>query len=244
MDVVVREARESELAEIGAVTAEIYEGMVSPEYLEVLRDARSRWEAPATAQLVAFDDGTDDSTDDGTGSLLGVAVLATSGSPWQDIAADDDEAEIRMLGVRAPARGRGVGEALVNACVALAKTAGAARIVLSTEPEMTDAQRLYARLGFARVPERDWEPRPGLSLLAYALELPEYCGHCGELLTAGAHEACAARLELEPPRYCGQCARRMVVQVLPSGWTARCSRHGSVSGPVSQGTARPTPRSG
>ena len=119
MDVVVREARESELAEIGAVTAEIYEGMVSPEYLEVLRDARSRWEAPATTQLVAFDDGMDDGTDDGADGtedadgaveadsadgLLGVAVLAAPGSPWQDIAADGGEAEIRMLGVRETAR--------------------------------------------------------------------------------------------------------------------------------------------
>ena len=38
----------------------------------------------------------------------------------------------------------------------------------------------------------------------------------------------AARLGLEPPRYCGQCGRRMVVQVRPDGWDARCSRHGSV----------------
>ncbi|GAA2069832.1 biotin synthase auxiliary protein BsaP [Williamsia deligens] len=38
----------------------------------------------------------------------------------------------------------------------------------------------------------------------------------------------AARLGLEPPRYCGRCGRRMVVQVVPTGWTARCSRHGSV----------------
>lgn len=38
----------------------------------------------------------------------------------------------------------------------------------------------------------------------------------------------AARLGLEPPRFCGQCGRRMVVQVRPDGWSARCSRHGSV----------------
>lgn len=37
-----------------------------------------------------------------------------------------------------------------------------------------------------------------------------------------------ARLGLEPPRYCGQCGRRMVVQVRPDGWHARCSRHGEV----------------
>jgi len=38
----------------------------------------------------------------------------------------------------------------------------------------------------------------------------------------------AAQLGLEPPRYCGQCGRRMVVQVRPDGWSARCSRHGTV----------------
>lgn len=36
----------------------------------------------------------------------------------------------------------------------------------------------------------------------------------------------AAALGLEPPRYCEQCGRRMVVQVSPDGWWARCSRHG------------------
>ena len=35
-----------------------------------------------------------------------------------------------------------------------------------------------------------------------------------------------ARGAIEPPRYCPDCARRMVVQVTPSGWSARCSRHG------------------
>jgi hypothetical protein len=56
-----------------------------------------------------------------------------------------------------------------------------------------------------------------------------YCGQCGKPVGEADHQACAARLELEPPRYCGQCARRMVVQVLPSGWTARCSAHGDVA---------------
>jgi hypothetical protein len=57
----------------------------------------------------------------------------------------------------------------------------------------------------------------------------QYCGRCGHPVGETAHEGCAAGLELEPPRYCRQCARRMVVQVLPTGWTARCSRHGSVN---------------
>jgi hypothetical protein len=58
-----------------------------------------------------------------------------------------------------------------------------------------------------------------------------YCGHCGgslaaPALTATAHDNCARQLELEPPRYCRQCKRRMVVQVLPGRWIARCAEHG------------------
>lgn len=52
-----------------------------------------------------------------------------------------------------------------------------------------------------------------------------YCDQCGEPEAAPGHPRCAIRRDLEPPRYCGTCARRMVVQVHPTGWTARCSRH-------------------
>lgn len=38
----------------------------------------------------------------------------------------------------------------------------------------------------------------------------------------------AASMGLEPPRFCGQCGRRMIVQVSPDGWWAKCSRHGVV----------------
>lgn len=38
----------------------------------------------------------------------------------------------------------------------------------------------------------------------------------------------AARLGLEAPRFCQICGRRMVVQIRPDGWHARCSRHGEL----------------
>jgi len=53
-----------------------------------------------------------------------------------------------------------------------------------------------------------------------------YCGRCGELLTTGDHRSCVRLLQLEPPRYCSACRRRMVVQVTPDHWTARCVEHG------------------
>jgi ribosomal protein S18 acetylase RimI-like enzyme len=169
MDLVVREARETELERIGELTAEVYgdEGQVSEEYLRVLRDARARWESPATTLLVAHDDGAEE-----PGDILGTVVYAAPGSPWRDLAVED-EAEFRMLATAVPARGRGVGESLVRACIERAKRAGAPRLVLSTGHEMLAAHRLYERLGFARMPERDWRPRPEMEhlLRAYALEL-------------------------------------------------------------------------
>jgi hypothetical protein len=58
----------------------------------------------------------------------------------------------------------------------------------------------------------------------------EFCVHCGQTLAEGPHPACQnARTALEPPRFCGQCARRMVVQVTPTGWSAHCSRHGDLA---------------
>lgn len=74
---------------------------------------------------------------------------------------------------------------------------------------------------------------------------PQFCDQCGkptatETVAVAAteaegegegtntHSTCAARRELEPPRYCPQCARRMVVQIVPTGWTARCSAHGEL----------------
>lgn len=45
---------------------------------------------------------------------------------------------------------------------------------------------------------------------------------------AGASMPTAAQLGLEPPRFCAACGRRMIVQIRPDGWWAKCSRHGLV----------------
>ena len=57
-----------------------------------------------------------------------------------------------------------------------------------------------------------------------------YCGHCGREEADGSHEDCRRSLAMEPPRYCAQCRRRMIVQVHPMGWTAKCSVHGELAG--------------
>ena len=57
----------------------------------------------------------------------------------------------------------------------------------------------------------------------------EYCDHCGQPVGTGVHDRCVRLRTMEPPRYCAQCRRRMVVQVVPRGWVARCVEHGETS---------------
>jgi ribosomal protein S18 acetylase RimI-like enzyme len=64
---------------------------------------------------------------------------------------------IRMLVVDPAARGQGVGRALTQACLRLARRDGAEAIALHTSPAMEVALALYLRMGFKllrRVPDR------------------------------------------------------------------------------------------
>jgi ribosomal protein S18 acetylase RimI-like enzyme len=84
----------------------------------------------------------------------------------------DGEASFRMLAVDVTAQGQGVGEALVTACIDRASAGGRA-LFIHSGTWMTAAHRLYGRLGFARVPERDWEiVDGGFTLLAFHRPLP------------------------------------------------------------------------
>lgn len=102
--------------------------------------------------------------------IVGTVMLQA----WPDagpVVTGPDEAEIRALSVRPDAQGSGAGWQLVLAVIERARHAGVRHLVLCTEPEMRTAHRLYERAGFARLPERDWSPAPGVTLLVYGLKL-------------------------------------------------------------------------
>ena len=110
---------------------------------------------------------------DSSGAVLGGVTYAVGGGRLANLA-EGAEAEIRMLAVAPHSRGRGVGRALAEACIRRARAEGRGRLWLETSPWMTDAQALYRRLGFARVPDRDRvEVSSGAAfeLWAYCLEL-------------------------------------------------------------------------
>lgn len=103
--------------------------------------------------------------------VLGAVLFVDPGGRYAEVSGPG-EGEFRMLAVDPAAQGRGVGRALVRACVERAVAAGCHAVVISVRDFARAAQRLYDATGFTRVPERDWSPAPEVSLLVLRLELP------------------------------------------------------------------------
>lgn len=219
MPITVRPARPDDHDAVAELTARVYldEGYGDEQYAPQLRAVAARVD---TATVLVAEDGD---------RLLGAVTVATRGGDWAEQAVPG-EAVIRMLVVAPDARGSGAGSALVQACLQAARADGCTLVRLSSQDTMTAAHRLYERAGFVRTPSLDWSPVPGLQLRAYALPLAPWCGQCGQALTPERHAACRRAASLDPPRYCAQCRRRMVVQVTPTGWSARCVEHGTRTG--------------
>jgi GNAT superfamily N-acetyltransferase len=158
---VVGPAGPADHARIAELTVAAYaaEDLAPAEYLPQLADVAGR--ADRAELLVARDH---------DGRIVGSVALVLSGD-FGEVVESPDEAAFRMLAVDPGARGQGIGAALVRACLDRARSAGKRRMVLSTGERMTAAHRLYAHLGFTRLPERDWAPVPGIDLRVYSLDL-------------------------------------------------------------------------
>jgi ribosomal protein S18 acetylase RimI-like enzyme len=102
--------------------------------------------------------------------LGGVTYVSDATNPYAE-QLGDGEAGIRMLAVDPDTQGRGVGRALLDACLALARSQGRQAVGLHSTTLMTVAHRLYQDVGFVRVPERDWSPESGVTLVAFRLVL-------------------------------------------------------------------------
>ncbi len=167
MDITIRPARQEEFEEIGELLVAAYaaDGLLAlgadDPYVHELRKVAER--AEQAEVLTAAD---------ADGTVLGAVTFAAPGSPYAEIAGPD-EGEFRMLAVAPAGRGRGIGEALVRACMDRARSLGLTRMVLSALPHIENAHRVYQRIGFTRIPQRDWEPLPGITLLAFTCDLGE-----------------------------------------------------------------------
>lgn len=159
----IRDAHRDELDEVGEIRVGAYlaDGFLSPSsgYAPRLRELGADGLGPV---LVA--------ADDVAGSLLGTVMLQV----WPqggEVVKGPGEAEIRALAVRPDAQGAGVGRKLLAAVIERARRLGVQHLVLLTQPEMKAAHHLYDEAGFARLPDRDWSPESGVTLLAYGMIL-------------------------------------------------------------------------
>ena len=164
--VAIRPIAQEEHAAAGELTVTAY---VSPpatddppqdlgDYLDELRDVSAR--AKEAFVLVAM----------GEREMLGcVTYIATPQSLLAEFH-DPEAAGIRMLAVAPDARGRGVGAALVQECIARARSEGKRRIILHTTRWMHAAHGLYSGLGFERRLELDMD-LPQVCLVAFVLQL-------------------------------------------------------------------------
>ena len=166
MGVDIRPVRPQEYQEAGRVTAGAYEmfgpGSASPnpDYLDRVADVATR-----TKHAMVL------------GAFEGAAILGTvtlelddripGGHPRPPL--QPDQAHVRMLGVDAGARRKGIGRALMEACIVEARKAGKKRLTLETTASMTAAHRLYEAMEFHSDPDTVYDD--GFRLLNYSLPL-------------------------------------------------------------------------
>jgi GNAT superfamily N-acetyltransferase len=162
-DIEVRGARPDDYGRIADLTVDVYRALpgdhLADGYESEIRDVEGR--ARGAELLVALDGDT----------VVGSCTLATDAeSPWLEWA-EPDEIELRLLVVDPSARGRGIAQALVETCIERARELHRPIILHSTQ-YMTAAHRLYERLGFRRLPERDNnEVLPGYEFRAYRYDV-------------------------------------------------------------------------
>lgn len=158
----IRPATEADYETAGKMCVAAYnaDGQLVGDYAEELADIAGRI---AHSEVYIAEDAT-------TGTLLGTVTFVRPGTPLAELAREG-EAEFRMLAVDPAAQGRGVGKALTRACMDRAVELGYPALVLYTRSWNETAIGMYKRLGFERVPDRDWTFEPGLTLVAMRADL-------------------------------------------------------------------------
>jgi ribosomal protein S18 acetylase RimI-like enzyme len=168
VSLIVRAALPGEYPDAGRITAEGYhaddllrrpDGLIDNKYEARLADADRR--AREAELMVAVDDG----------KVLGTVTWCPPTSPLRELATRPDQAEFRMLAVAPAGRRRGVGRALVYACLDRARAESMHEVLLSSLPQMTAAHALYREFGFVRAPELDHSPKAQVHLWAFRLSL-------------------------------------------------------------------------
>ncbi|GIG20072.1 N-acetyltransferase [Cellulomonas chitinilytica] len=145
-----------------SVTAYEHDYDISDQYRASLADVATR---ARDAQVWVAEDLA-------TGTLLGTVATPRPGEHIS-LLGRDGELDFRLLAVAPHARGQGVGALLTRFVVELARQRGLHRVVMNSGPRMTGAHRLYHRLGFVRLTDRETRVVEGGTLLAFGLDVAQ-----------------------------------------------------------------------
>ncbi len=162
----LREARSDEYDNVSRLIRDAYqqyENFLPPEawkfYVEDMMDVRKRL---SESQLIVAQLDR---------QLAGAVTLYLDAGHSSQGVWPSGWASIRLLAVHPDYRGQGIGRALMEECIRRCRDQGVATIGLHTTEIMDVARRMYERMGFVRIPEFDFYPRPGVVVMAYRLDL-------------------------------------------------------------------------
>lgn len=165
MNVIVRPVTPADYDAVARITVAAYLGAGYFEsedypYVQKIKDVAAR--AKVAPIIVAERDD----------QVIGSATLAVEGDEWADIA-QADELEFRLLVVDPAVQRSRAGAAMVTAIIDRARGMdGINAVSLTTGDDWFGAHALYQKLGFTRIPERDWiVPENGKQLNVYRLNL-------------------------------------------------------------------------
>jgi GNAT superfamily N-acetyltransferase len=153
---VVRDATEAELAALGRLMVSVYSSLEGfpgaaeqPRYYELLADIGRLSGQPDTRLLVAAADG------DLLGGVVYFSDMARYGAGGT-ATREQDASGFRLLAVDRAARGMGVGRALAERCIELARQHRHRHVVIHTTDAMKVAWGMYEGMGFERAPDLDF----------------------------------------------------------------------------------------
>jgi len=167
----IRELSPQEADALGGLMVRAYSGLAGfpspseqPGYYQMLRDIGSFAERPGATILVAVSPNAE---------LLGGVVYFGDMSQYGSGGAatsETDASGMRLLGVDPRFRHCGVGKALTEACIELARKSGRAQVILHTTKAMQVAWNLYEKLGFVRSEDLDFHQQE-LPVFGFRLKL-------------------------------------------------------------------------
>lgn len=164
---IIRDARPDERDAVSDLTVRAYAEFASimdpTSWAELDGAVRGALASDAPADCIVAED---------RGTLIGSVMLyPANADAYGDLARAVGCPEVRLVAVAPEARRRGVARALMEECIRRARAWGATAVGLHTSRSLRAAMALYARMGFERTPETDFQP-PGAELVeGYRLRL-------------------------------------------------------------------------